>query len=250
MFELKDSIGRQLFETISISLVCDDCMKTDNPENCTHKLAEMPRWLSSAKMEVVKSLLSEDPAMLLRESMGVGADSNTKAFHATDINNFLKRPPVEIYRDSIDYNHARNTNHIVIAVDPSGGGSSAFGVCSMVQKPNGSVVVSGQFPSLSPSNSWLRMRVVNTYASGAWHEWRMNSGSMNGSTLSVKSAVNPVSRLQKYSFSSGSRRSAKSMAARLQTTPSAEHSMLAMDVQSLIASRVASVPSPYVCLNT
>ena len=35
----------------------DDCMKTDHPENCTHKLAEMPRWLSSAKMEVVKSLL-------------------------------------------------------------------------------------------------------------------------------------------------------------------------------------------------
>jgi hypothetical protein len=31
MFELRDSIGRQLFETISISLVCDDCMKTDNP---------------------------------------------------------------------------------------------------------------------------------------------------------------------------------------------------------------------------
>ena len=75
MFELKDQLGEPLFETISITLVCDDCMKTDHPENCTHKLAEMPRWLSSAKMEVVKSLLSEDPAMLLRESMGIGADS-------------------------------------------------------------------------------------------------------------------------------------------------------------------------------
>ena len=91
MFELKDALGEQLFETISITLVCDDCMKTDHPELCTHKLAEarnatnlhpnpfsdltpysalqMPRWLSSAKMEVVKSLLSEDPAMLLRESV-------------------------------------------------------------------------------------------------------------------------------------------------------------------------------------
>jgi len=28
----------------------------------------MPRWLSSAKMEVVKSLLSEDPAMLVRRA--------------------------------------------------------------------------------------------------------------------------------------------------------------------------------------
>ena len=59
--ELKDAIGRPLFETISISLVCADCMKTETPELCTHKLSEMPRWLSSAKMEVVKSLLAEDP---------------------------------------------------------------------------------------------------------------------------------------------------------------------------------------------
>ena len=36
-------------------------MKTDTPEKCTHKLAEMPRWLSSKKMEVVKSLLADDP---------------------------------------------------------------------------------------------------------------------------------------------------------------------------------------------
>ena len=61
MFELKDSLGRPLFESIVICLVCDDCMKTDHPERCTHKLAEMPRWLSSNKMETVKSLLADDP---------------------------------------------------------------------------------------------------------------------------------------------------------------------------------------------
>ena len=32
MFELKGPTGEQLFETIQISLVCDDCMKTDHPE--------------------------------------------------------------------------------------------------------------------------------------------------------------------------------------------------------------------------
>ena len=32
MFELKDALGRQLFETIAITLVCDECMKTDAPE--------------------------------------------------------------------------------------------------------------------------------------------------------------------------------------------------------------------------
>ena len=38
MFELEDSIGRKLFESIQITLVCDDCLKTDHPEKCTHKL--------------------------------------------------------------------------------------------------------------------------------------------------------------------------------------------------------------------
>ena len=47
VFDLTDSIGRPLFESISITLVCDDCLLTEHPEKCTHKLAEMPRWLSS-----------------------------------------------------------------------------------------------------------------------------------------------------------------------------------------------------------
>lgn len=61
MFELTDNLGRKLFECISITLVCgtlctcphvphwthilracvaDDCLLTDQPEKCTHKLAE------------------------------------------------------------------------------------------------------------------------------------------------------------------------------------------------------------------
>lgn len=64
MFNLKDAIGQPLFENISISLVCDECLKTEHPEKCTHRLADMPRWLSSSKMETVKALLSDDPAML------------------------------------------------------------------------------------------------------------------------------------------------------------------------------------------
>lgn len=50
MFNLSDSLGRPLFANIQISLVCAACLKTDEPEKCTHKLAEMPRWLSSNKM--------------------------------------------------------------------------------------------------------------------------------------------------------------------------------------------------------
>jgi hypothetical protein len=43
MFDLVDSVGRKLFESISITLVCKDCMETEHPERCTHKLAECAR---------------------------------------------------------------------------------------------------------------------------------------------------------------------------------------------------------------
>ena len=32
MFQLRDSLGRLLFEQIAISLVCNDCMQTEQPE--------------------------------------------------------------------------------------------------------------------------------------------------------------------------------------------------------------------------
>ena len=34
MFELTDSLGRKLFETITISLVCPACLLTEEPEKC------------------------------------------------------------------------------------------------------------------------------------------------------------------------------------------------------------------------
>ena len=64
MMEMTDAYGKKVFETIQITLVCDDCLKTEHPERCRHKLASMPRWLSSQKVETVRQLLAEDPAML------------------------------------------------------------------------------------------------------------------------------------------------------------------------------------------
>jgi len=77
---MTDDYGHNIFETIKITLVCDDCLKTDHPEKyalasnlvspftalhlpysisrCRHKLASMPRWLSSKKVETVRALLA------------------------------------------------------------------------------------------------------------------------------------------------------------------------------------------------
>lgn len=80
--------------------------------------------------------------MLLRESMGISADSSTKAFPSADVERFLaERPRVKIPVDIMEDLSRSNTRHFVLAVDPSGGGSSAFAVSSMVQLPRGEVVV-------------------------------------------------------------------------------------------------------------
>ena len=119
-----------------------------------HKMNEMPRWLSSAKMEIVKSLLADDPGMLLRESMGISADDSTRAFPSDDVEAFFKRKPVTMKRDLSEFYSSRNCNHFILAVDPSGGGASQFACASIAQQSNGMVVVRhlGQFPSLSPAH--------------------------------------------------------------------------------------------------
>lgn len=142
MFELKSATGDPLFETMTISLVCEACMKTDAPEKCTHMLHEMPRWLSSQKLETVKMLLSDDSAMLLRESMGVSADSTQRAFASADIEAFVERARVrsEVFEHSVKEGLGKPC-YVLLAVDPSGGGSSAFAVASVTQLTSGMLVV-------------------------------------------------------------------------------------------------------------
>ena len=135
MMEMTDAFGAKIFETIQITLVCDDCLKTDHPEKCRHKLASMPRWLSSKKVETVRALLAEDPAMLLRESLGISADGSEKAFSAKDIESMIARTPPPIVYNVRE--PEKNICHAFVAVDPSGGGASAFSIASIVQDHTG-----------------------------------------------------------------------------------------------------------------
>ena len=81
--------------------------------------------------------------MLLRESMGLASDGTHKAFPSHLVDAFFNRPRVGDISRHIDFEHHENTNNILVAVDPSGGGASQFAVCSAIQLPNGTVVVLG-----------------------------------------------------------------------------------------------------------
>lgn len=128
MFSMTDDHGRPVFETMSITLVCDDCMKTDHPERCEHKLHTLPRWISSSKVDIVRRLLEDDPAMLLRETLGVCSDASTKAFRSAEVDEMLARPAKDISKMYGSYVYINQTKWLFVAVDPSGGGTSAFAI--------------------------------------------------------------------------------------------------------------------------
>ena len=87
--------------------------------------------------------------MLLRESLGISADGSEKLFRDDDICAFEQRTPELVFWD--DRDHRKNVQHVFIAVDPSGGGASAFSICSAFVKANGTIQVRHALSSDGPS---------------------------------------------------------------------------------------------------
>lgn len=181
MINLRGPDGEPVFESIAITLVCDKCLKGEHPEQCRHKLGEAPRWISSQKVEVVRTLLSEDPAMLcaarccqttpkalhclecvlvvglfsvlsetnflrflafalsLRETLGISADGSEKLYRNDEIEAFEARAGTSLVWH--DRDHRKNVEHVFIAVDPSGGGPSAFSIASALITETGFINV-------------------------------------------------------------------------------------------------------------
>lgn len=79
--------------------------------------------------------------MLLRESLGISADASNKAFPSADVDAFLARRLEKVPYNFLNSDHKNNTKHFLLAVDPSGGGSSAFAITSILQDGMGRLVV-------------------------------------------------------------------------------------------------------------
>ena len=80
-------------------------------------------------------------ALSLRETLGISADGSEKMYRSDDIEAFeAKMPPSWVWKDR---DHRLNIMHFFVAVDPSGGGPSAFSMCSGVTTPDGRVEILG-----------------------------------------------------------------------------------------------------------
>ena len=122
--------------------------------------------------------------MLLRETLGVAADSSNRAFRSEEVQQLFKRPTVHLQPH--DGYGQRCERHVILACDPSGGGGSAFALASLMQLPNGTVLVSRCYcrdQSESSCAQHSAKRVANTSSvSGDCAQSHKKRGMTMGST--------------------------------------------------------------------
>ena len=96
-------------------------------------------WTETRKSQILVFSPRSSRFHRLRETLGISSDGSEKLFRSDDIEAFEKREDAGLVW--IDRDHRLNVMHFFVAVDPSGGGPSAFSICSMLVMPNGALQV-------------------------------------------------------------------------------------------------------------
>ena len=132
MFQMKDAAGKKLFNSIELSLVCDECKAGPNPADCTHMKHLLPRWKSGAKNDMVRQIYGDNTTDMLRESLGMTTEASSSLFDAAWINGFADRS---------NYVFQSAPKFVWIACDPNGGGASEMGIVSLTMEQNNYVIL-------------------------------------------------------------------------------------------------------------
>jgi hypothetical protein len=126
LIDMKDEMGKPVFEVLEASAVCKTCRDTlDDPSQCPHVQLERPAWKSKDKQKVVKALYAGNEQTMLRESMGVVTEGGNGVFLKRQVKTLFKQPRTELPTE---------VRHVYVAIDPNGGGSSKFAICSVIRQ--------------------------------------------------------------------------------------------------------------------
>ena len=134
MMEMKHDTGEPMFNSISVTLMCDKCRKANLLE-CPHMEHEIPHWKRDKKRSrLVQSIMQNDKAMYLRENAGVVSKSDNHAFHLGSIDTFLNT--------TYDVRCLGNLRApVFVCIDTAGGGSSCTAICSGIYTKSHSLLV-------------------------------------------------------------------------------------------------------------
>jgi len=132
MFKMRDQSGALLFNSIELSLVCDECKAGPDPANCTHMRHLLPRWKSSTKNAMVRQIYGDNTTDMLRESLGMTTESGGSLFDSAWINGFAER---------CNYKFQSEPRFVFVGTDPNGGGASEMGIVSLTMENNNYVIL-------------------------------------------------------------------------------------------------------------
>jgi hypothetical protein len=161
--------GSTLFKVIQIQLICAECLAKGITDNCPHG-APLPQWKSSARGDLVKTLMSSDEQMFLREQAGVVTENDTNAF---DVESIIRMEHPSTY---VNINSSFPAE-LYVAIDPAGGGASEFALAvGFYDLTYGSFVLCGAESAVLPTDQSMelflrgffeKLRGINSFRSSA-----------------------------------------------------------------------------------
>jgi hypothetical protein len=132
--DLKHENGDPMFNAISISLICDACRK-NGLTDCPHNEHEVPEWKQDKRRgALVRSIMSSDKTMYMRENAGVVAKTENNAFHLGSIDVLLNTSYRMQYLGS-------TKPPVFVCVDTAGGGGSCTAVISGIYTKSHTLLV-------------------------------------------------------------------------------------------------------------
>lgn len=127
----KRGTNESIFNVIQIGLVCDDCLKLsdEEQEKCDHLTHLRPKWHSSEKEDVVKTIMNEtsngNAGISLRENSGMIVSENTPAFLRSHVTSFFDTNKRENFHVI-----SKTPKRVYVTLDPNAGGPSFLGILS------------------------------------------------------------------------------------------------------------------------
>ena len=133
LIRLKDPVSQKsLFTVLQIELCCEKCRNDGKGAECKHMLHLIPRWQSSARHCMLKTVMEDRPDLIQSELSGLAFDATQQLFKNEHLDiMFLQPPPVHVINEDI---------HVFI--DPAAGGPFSDYCVLSVTRQKGLITVS------------------------------------------------------------------------------------------------------------
>lgn len=115
--------GANLFKCLNVKLVCDAC-REKNLVTCGHA-TQLPSWKSSARADLVQTLMSNNTDMWQREALGVITSKDNSAYDNDSIMRFSDAANSVVLEAC-----TLQDDYLYVVTDPNGGGASQFAIMS------------------------------------------------------------------------------------------------------------------------